>query len=615
MQIKQKLTFTLFAVMLTLLLAACSAEIVNNLPAEEIKAPETMDVQIEAAGESSLTVRFSPVPYASAYAYRIAETGTLVPAEFTYEAPYNVMTVTLSPTDPMMGTLELYARTSNGDWIMVSSSGYAHSLSSVAPDIYLSSRSKTSAEIRVNSRINPALVVYNVELRDSAGTETISSDLFYNTNVITISELQSDSAYTVYVSQATVDDLSFSEASSVSIPVYDPSLETVMDLEISSDGLTVTNATDSTIALYKQGSQTPVLEGIAVSGGSATIAFTDLKSLESGAFYVSGDSGKSNLIEFTVDPRPVSVTGNWRSAEVYFDFADDFDASRWSVSVSGQLGVTAEIDAVKERVIISGLDSNCEYTGLVLLFTSSELGASVTCSADVTTRTYAGMRFAWEGELSKKIPGTNSKDTNFVLRVEAAPDGSDYPYYVYFDDTDKAVIKAGKEGQNLRVMPLIDDSAGLEKSEGATSKDDKVSYSSGISKSGQDFKAQNEAYKLNSEKWNSMSGLAIATPSDWYISDPDAESSRDVITTTTVSDTLLAKNVSTMTTFEFAERRLDDDSVQPYIRFENKSDSSLAKSGLQQNAEPQCDKFGDYGISDDDAKYNWYLTPVEGGAQ
>ena len=192
--------------------------------------------------------------------------------------------LTLSPTDPMMGTLELYARTSNGDWIMVSSSGYAHSLSSVAPDIYLSSRSETSAEIRVNSRINPALVIYNVELRDSAGTESINSYVFNNTNVMIIDDLQSDSEYTVYVSQATVDDLSFSEASSVSIPVYNPSLETVMDLELSSDGLTVTNATDSTIALYKQGSLTPVLEGIAVSGGSATIAFTDLKSLESGAF-------------------------------------------------------------------------------------------------------------------------------------------------------------------------------------------------------------------------------------------------------------------------------------------------------------------------------------------
>lgn len=612
MQMKQKLTFTLFAVMLTLLLAACSAEIVNNLPAEEIKTPETMDVQIEAAGESSLTVRFSPVPYASAYAYRIAETGTLVPAEFTYEAPYNVMTVTLSPTDPMMGTLELYARTSNGDWIMVSSSGYAHSLSSVAPDIYLSSRSKTSAEIRVNSRINPALVVYNVELRDSAGTETISSDLFYNTNVITISELQSDSAYTVYVSQAT-DDLSFSEASSVSIPVYDPSLETVMDLEISSDGLTVTNATDSTIALYKQGSQTPVLEGIAVSGGSATIAFTDLKSLESGAFYVSGDSGKSNLIEFTVDPRPVSVTGNWRSAEVYFDFADDFDASRWSVSVSGQLGVTAEIDAVKERVIISGLDSNCEYTGLVLLFTSSELGASVTCSADVTTRTYAGMRFAWEGMLSNRIPGTNSKDTNFVLRVEAAPDGSDFPYYVYFDDTDKAVIKAGKEGQNLRVMPLIDDSEDLADREGMPSDENMVDYTSGRTDSGLDFSKQNEAYVLNSEKWN----YSTIKPVSWYINKDGSSAGKNIVTTSTISIAvfIIETDNETITTFEFDERRLDDGTIQPFIRFENLPGRGMASMGLQKNAKPQCDEFGDSDISDDDAKYNWYLTPVEGGAQ
>lgn len=613
MKLKRTVIFTLFAVMLTLLLAACSAEIVNNLPAEEIKTPETMDVQIEAAGESSLTVRFSPVPYASAYAYRIAETGTLVPAEFTYEAPYNVMTVTLSPTDPMMGTLELYARTSNGDWIMVSSSGYAHSLSSVAPDIYLSSRSETSAEIRVNSRINPALVIYNVELRDSAGTESINSYVFNNTNVMIIDDLQSDSEYTVYVSQATVDDLSFSEASSVSIPVYNPSLETVMDLELSSDGLTVTNATDSTIALYKQGSLTPVLEGIAVSGGSATIAFTDLKSLESGAFYVSGNSGKSNLIEFTVDPRPVSVTGNWRSAEVYFDFADDFDASRWSVSVSGQLGVTAEIDADKERVIISGLDSNCEYTGLVLLFTSSELGASVTCSADVTTRTYAGMRFAWEGTLSNRIPGTNSKDTNFVLRVEAAPDGSDFPYYVYFDDTDKAVIKAGKEGQNLRVMPLIDDSADLADREGMPSDKDKVDYTSGRTDSGLDFSKQNEAYVLNSEKWN----YSTIKPVSWYINKDGSSAGKNIVTTSTISIAvfIIETENETITTFEFDERRLDDGTVQPFIRFENLPGRGMASMGLQKNANPQCDEFGDSGISDDDAKYNWYLTPVEGGAQ
>ena len=125
------------------------------------------------------------------------------------------------------------------------------------------------------------------------------------------------------------------------------------------------------------------------------------------------------------------------------------------------------------------------------------------------------MYFEWSGDLEPGPMASSPKnDTNFRIYVEESPSGSIYPYYVYFSNNDADINPSENYSRsNLRIMPLMDSSEGLDNPDPTTSKNNTVNYSTG--KIGNiDVTLINEAYKKNSLKWNGYTAAEIQT---WYI--------------------------------------------------------------------------------------------------
>lgn len=616
-----KIKSWLACLVIAVLLASCSAEIVSSLPPEDV-ADSSATVEIISRGADNLTISFDPVPYAKSYWYTVGDSVDYTACDITVDG--NKLTTVIAVASQTSGYFVLYGSTATSaddtgfTAVPVATVDYTLSLANVdiSEYAYVSARTEDGVLIGFKNNIDTTQAKFRADFDLSDQLPGIVID---NPSELEIPLEDPNQSYTFYLFWALSDEDFNSEMyATLEVGQYDSSLVADMRLTATDDGFKITeipgnvSAIDLRKSITGDSTEYETLVTVAVSGDEAFVPFSNLQSLETGSFYAAtGDGVISNIMIYTVPVTELSRTENWKSVEIGVNF-DDPDYVQ-SLSVIGQANVTAYISDSKDSIVIEGLDSNSTYNRITVRVNGdSNLDFYI---EDVNTRSFAEVgTFSWEGAFA----ASPSVQTNFVIRVEASPEGSDYPYYIYFDESDAEVmrqVEKGKitKGQKLRIMPLVDSSEGLPDDirEPKTVNDPMVNFKSGMAGS-VSFETQNAAYRINSVKWNSMANgnldATFGLPSKWYIDEPDTNSNNDIVTTVTLSVALGVDN-ETITTFEFGERFVDG-VAQPYIRFENKAgDEGLAYLGLHKNNNPQNMEFGD-DLPDDDVPYNWYLTPA-----
>lgn len=595
---------------LLLLFSACSAEIVKDLPPEEIQ-PSAAEAAVEVVSGNSISVSFSPVPYARGYGYQLSDgNGYHDIASSELHFSNGLISFTISDVSQMAGDVFVYVVDgSTGNTVQIASASYTLSLENIAPDVYISERGEDFVELRTNTD-NAESFFYKVNIKENG----ISDDdpgtdyFFFNTSEFRIEELKRNTAYTAVVSHS-LDGTDYSaQTTTLSIPEYDETKQAAIDFSISDDVLMADNIEGNSVTLYKKinlndsdDKAVAVKSDISVSDGSVRIESSSLLSLESGYFYFASDTAFSNVIEYTVPVTVKKITNNWKSANLEIDFASEASTAFSSLTVSGG-GRNASAEYTDSGVRIENLDSNTSYPAVTLSFRPDSGLNSESVIVELETQSFAGT-YEWTGDL---VDG--DRNTNFKVVVTdqkagtdtypAVPETSIYPYYVYFDSDpesgDKSIIGQGLANQSLRILPLVDSSAG---ENGATAASQVNMDNPG------ELRKQNEAYKANNKKWNA----SPFSPSRWYIDIADNEpDERDIIETVTQSFAIIL-TAPTTTTFEFMEAELSGETL-PVVKFKNTSSSSLVRNYLRKNSADQRSAYGDE--DEADWQYCWYLEKV-----
>ncbi len=581
----------ILALVMILIVTACSAEIVDNLAKEEISEVQA-SYQINGA---ELEILFNPSPYAEYYAYSLDDGSTKNDITDLSVSSDNMLKATLRGITTPNGTVILYAmdaNDSNSDWVEISKVDFEIPISSIAPDAYLSRKSQNSIEIRISPIFDIQYLKYKVEIYSNNSVETTE---FAGTNLTTpvlkVDGLTAEESYTarVYHGYATEGGEYGIAYQEIQIPQYDDSIDSSIDLELSDTGFIVSNSEATSFDLYKRTSST-IGEGtllntfdFTTSSGEHLIPFEDLNSLESGYFYVTESGNKnrrSNLLRTTTPLDPDNGTLGYKGVTINFTFANDVNVEGLRFSVTGAQGATANANG--DSVIITGLDSNTTYSNLSLVLNNSEYSSVPALTLpEFTTKSFAGT-YRWSGEVQLEN-GERRSQTNFVLDVRETTNGSDYPYYIFYNDEDD--IMEDRKGEEIRIMPLVDTSIG----EPATTLPDGVNCSDP-----KEFTVQNYAYLTNAAKWNATDFPTQA----WHIN--NVEKTHDSVTTDTWSKAMglpLNGTLSTSTTFSFIEVN-----GEPYLKFVN-SGSSVVSIGLLTNANPE-------NIEGSSDIHTWYLRKV-----
>lgn len=581
-----------------LLLAACSAEIVDNLPARDVeKASEVASV---SAGGNSLTVSFSPVAYAKGYGYKL--TGGSYTQITSPEYADGKITFTVTDVkDNRIGDIYIYAESAGGTPVEIAHSSYALSLEDVAPDVYISERGSDFVILRT-SHEDQTSIIYKVQLGSN------EPQYFPYVGVIRIDGLDPNQTYTATVSHSLDGEVWSDKTTTVTIPIFGGT-KTDIDFHIVDDVLTASGITSDSVTLYKKTEYTQEGDGkelmtVDVSDDSASIAASELKSLESGYFYFkSSDGVYSNVIKYTTPATVKSVTPNWRSAELEIVFAEDFSDKGYTITVSGA-GRNSTAKVTETGLKIYGLDSNTSYDDVTISFRKSDSLGSTSSSTAIKTQSFAGT-YQWEG----KFKGESDTVRFRIIVSDEVREGSTSPYYVYFDTTpeigDSIINSNDSDGnsyvnQTLRIMPIVDYNVESGGDKNNTVKTDAPG----------DLANQNKAYLANSSKWNPMSSSPLGQVKSWYISNPDTDSARDKVVTETVSEAGMTANMQT--TFEFMEAEIGG-SIVPVVKFKNKaigSSAFLINNFLYQNSDSNSpETFGD--TTETEGKYCWYLEKME----
>lgn len=598
-----------------LLLAACSAEIVTELPDEPVKE-DSGSVFVEAVSGNQIRVGFTPVAFADSYSYVLGTEETKTPVSSYEMIDGNVSFVVESS---MNGSITIYAEKTGEEPVRIASQDFDLSIAGLVPNVYISARSVDGVTLMLASGADDS-ITYKVAIHlrdgDFVRTEYLKAT---EDKAIHVTGLEADNAYTLYVSQS-LDGVNYSEANQIDVGTFSQGANQTIEMTISDDVLTATGITGTVANLYKtdslSSSSTPVLvlKSIQVTGGKATVeANTSLKSLESGYFYFECDGAYSNVVKYV---SPVHLDGvddpvqeNWKSALVAIDFADDVIPSDYRVSVEGaNSGASATI--VDGGVMISNLDSNSEFN-VTLNFSSTEtLFSTELTGISGKTQSFAGT-YQWEGTFQGK-----NGEVRFRIKVsDEVSEGSTSPYYVYFDTTpeigDSIINSTDSDGnsyvnQTLRIMPIVDYNV---ESGGDDSKNPVKTNAPG------DLAEQNKAYLANSSKWNPMAGSPLGKVRTWYIVRDTASTEKDKAVTVTVSEagpSFYPMEAKMQTTFEFREAEVSGDIV-PVIKFKNKdigANKDTINGFLYKNPDLEApSRFGD--TTETEGQYCWYLEKVE----
>lgn len=582
-----------------ILFASCSAEIIGNLPYEEVRTDgETMDVQ--PVSGKSFSISFKPVPYATGYEYSLNGGASVPLTNITYDGSSYYAVIDVGESGSVTGTIDLFACTSDGSVRSISSTEYVLSLSNVAPDAYLAARNETSAEIRVNTSLPSGMVMYKVVLTDADGSSSQTLNFFSNSFEVTG---LSSGSYTAEVSHALVGQEFGDETTKVEIASYSVDDISTISLDVNENGFVASDIPDgvSSVRLIKYANAsaegTAILEDIPVEGSIVEVPFTGLRSLETGYFRIESYDGtvKSDVLKCTVPVVNAEVTINYKSVFVDLDFADDFASGDYDIYVTGASGAQVEVVlGQNDRVTISNLDSNYDYGTLVLNFRDGNSNVT-SCSIDnVFTKSFVGTYYWYRT--------AGSGPENFIIDVEDKADGSKYPYYVYFNKADQAVSCIAGNGEDvdrLRISPLLDVADG---------NPDPIGRVVTVASPPLGFEKANEAYQTNGKKWNSMSENSNFLPYEWSVVSTYVVG--DQMETTTASSVTLMKNAETNTSFIFFEYDFDNDGIpEPVVKFKNKGGNILVDMGLYKNSTIQSNLFGD--SSEKDKSYCWYLVKAE----
>ena len=614
----KKITRILLLFISTLLVFySCSPETVKEMPKEEVK--ETEEKITAIASGSTLEVRFAPVAFASEYAYSLSDGMIAEGMPKSYSDGYFIFNIDISGESAVTGSVTVYARSSSSsEWTSIGHAEYVTSLKGVPLDAYISKRESKSVEISVNTSIPADLLSYKVTVQDGNGgtTEKFFSDL--SENKIEVNDLQPDMEYTITLMHALKNndsegrlDYDSNEKAVLYAGAYNQNLKASISLSVSGDGKSfiIENVPTgiTTVDLYKRESANSAKEILIASylkvssdgesgSGTAEIPFSSLSSLESGYFHVKGiDSANevyiSNILKYTT---PLILKGkreNYKSVYLDFDFASDVDLSSLEFSVAGAGGAYAEVE--DDAVIIKGLTSNTDYSDSIRIKPENDEYSSVPSItlSGIRTKSYAGKSYEWNG----KFTGSRS-ETNFRVYVTDSEEESEFPYYVYFSSDDASVIEQGLEDVELRISPLLDESAGEKGMPGAMG----ISVNSPASGSAD----ANNAYVANSKKWNRMKSMS---PARWYIKSCTVDGD-DITTVTWTSlgeNSAPSESYATTTIFSFIEYDVNGDGMMdPVIKFSNRG-STLVNLGLYTNSDSS--EGEDYGDPSGD-KYCFYLS-------
>lgn len=605
-------------ILLTVLLAvSCSQVVYDKLPPESLNKDETILTVEQIPNSRNILLRFEPVPYVSSYGYSI--NGNSVIEDFVPDYDNGVFTFQINEPE-LNGVIDLYGSTKNTGWSLIGQASYNVIVDGVAPDAYVYARYENSVDVKIDP-ISDIPTKYKIVLKN--GNNTISETEYEQEadNIYEVQNIESDMTYTLEISQwSFVNNAYSTNTKQLGVEAFENDVRLNMVKNDDSFVVSVPSQLSGTVYLMKGDTQ---LAEETVSDGEVVFNFNDLKSLEIGLFYAKLDNYVSNNVEALIPLNIVKSTVNYKSVDFVIDLADDIEKEQLKLAVIGAPGSTisdpTEING-KTVITISALDSNSEYSISIRVMYNEE--SVLTVLDTFTTQAFDGF-YEWKGYLKEPSFGTKGDDenANFRIWVEKAPENSIYPYYVFFSSNDKVFSENEEltyteyyQKSDLRIMPLVDTLIG----EPITSTSNRVDWGSGISQDGQNMIIQNKAYQTNSQKWNASS----STPVNWFINTPDANSSKDIVTTETTSKAgipgLFMSDQQTNTTFSFCETRDEEYKAVPYIKFKNiGAPGSLVGLGLYtNNDENECEKFN--AEKDSDPQYCWYLSLVdlsEGGAK
>ena len=594
-------------ILLTVLLAvSCSQVVYDNLPPEDIGGASTTVTATQQDTSRNILLTFEPVPYVAAYAYSFND-GTPIPFEADeYENGMLSYQIYASRVPSNKGTVNLFGRVSGSDkWVNLGFSQYSLEINeSEIPDVYMYSRNETDVVLKVNPSDSSKTYLYKTVVMDE-DNKVVSETKFAQAsdNKITIPDLNSDEIYFVNVYQkdslATEDPATYA---AIEVPVFEH--EVTLSLSTSETGFVISGIETGTQEIELKNTNNESLSVVKnvenINNGSVEISFSEVPSLESGLFYVYSTNGSvvSNNVKTTAPVSILSTTPNYRSVDLEIDFSSTVDVSSIDFSANDST-TTYSVNVVsvdpdnKTIISITDLKSKTPYEANKITLGVIDADVAV---PEFTTKSFADKYYEWKG----KFEGSN-QDTNFVIYVKNVPEGSEYPYYVYFSTNDD-VFKYEEVGgykdiygqTSYRIMPLVDTSEAI--GEPITNSSHVVYFDN--SKNPENLKKQNSAYVANSIKWNSLRD--VMGPDTWFIS--DFKISIDKVITYTTSTALggIVK-VPTTTTFEFMEYR-ENGIALPVIKFKN-----VCSMGIEKNADtsgPQ--KYGDY--DEKDGANCWYLT-------
>lgn len=596
-------------ILLTVLLAVSCSQVVydNSLPPEDIEGRKTT-LTVEQDGDTrNLLLKFNPVPYVDEYAYSVnGETEKVFEADgaeggmLTYHIPDSDIPVN-------KGSVSLFGRASeSGSWSNLSTADFEIILDGIAPDVYLYARYSDKVEIKTES-LDPD-ISYMVVIRNEDNPDNEKTDLVKAENgIITISELDPNIKYSFNVYQLVGSSTEIPEAyTTINADVF--GAEVKMQLSKTANGFEVTSipSSISSIILVKENSSISVTQS--VNGDTAVISFAEFPSLEYGVFYVIADDETcvSNNLRTATPLTPIENGRivNYKSVDYTVRLSSEVKLEDVVFTLPGTTGLQISKKAGADNtsvITISNLDSNTEYNDLSIRAAVGDRFAVTTPLDTFKTNSFAGKYYEWNGRFS------SGSQTKFVVYVEEAASGSDYPYYVYFSENDPSLNSENPayKKSEFRIMPLVDSSEGLLNREPETSKNMQVDWDSGYA-GNYDLTKQNEAYKINSSKWNSLK----IHPSKWYIVKDLSSSKADSVTTTTSSFAIIL-TAETYTSFYFMENDINDDGVmEPFIKFVNTGDST-AQAGLVTNANYLSEWKHFESTSPANPEYVFYLSPVE----
>ena len=486
-------------ILLTVLLAvSCSQVVYDKLPPEDIEE-YSATFETERVNNTTLRLKFTPVPYVETYSYYIGndEPEPIYNME-NYENGFIVVDIDLTDY-PTTGVITLIGNSDDGKKSAILAD-HEYSLlvpGEIPPDVYVSARYSDSVRFVVNS--NDPDAVYVIDIEDSNG-DSKQEVLKATDGTLVVSELSEDLSYTFKITL-----LNASATTTLKVGTYQYNM--VMNLSVTDEGFVITGIPDGVADITLKKRDDSAFEiSHSVSDSSVTISYSEMKSLEAGDFYVIGNDDSetyySNIIQTVTPLVIIEKRENYRSVDLYVDLADE-TLTTDNIYITGVQNVSRSLVYGEEYdvITVSNLSSNHEHSFTIRVSTDDyTLNKEVT---DIKTKSFAGLYFEWTGTLKPPLFGSTKK-ANFSVYVDNAHEGSDYPYYVYFSKNDDVLDgnASGYEKSDLRITPLVDSSLSVgepkvtEDNYVITFKDSDQKIENGMTTQGDDLKTNNHTRSL-----------------------------------------------------------------------------------------------------------------------